>query len=835
MRSSRVVLISIVIAGWLMAGAAAGVSSELLGVRTSVDQRGTTLFLRIPTPVHYMPAWVGPRTFALDIAGVSSSRSSESQPLQSPLVSNYRLLNYQGAGGKPHLRLELALKEEAKVDAQQTRGGVEITIQRETAEAIPPDLKPSSRDPQALTSHSQRGTVIRGIQVAKLQGSSALEVEISGNGAFEYRTMQLSNPDRLVVDIPNVLSQIRQKELSVNSAPLRSVRVGQLSRSPLVSRVVMDLDSKIPFQVRHKSDALVVTLGDSPKQSRDQAEPPAAVVAEAAPAAVSPKEEPAKSDSLAVTPDSSAAKEAGGGTARKTAAGKPLSPAAPVKGKSLEAKSAKTLSAATVETSMGTPVQQAALARVSQPASPAGLESRAAGATQEPKPKVLLAQQTGPSPGAPAATPPAGQQASRSGYTGEPISVNLKDVDLKDFFRLIHEISGLNLVLDPDVSGVVTIVLDEVPWDQAMDIVMKNNRLDSIREGNVVRIAKQSTLKADMEAEQKQLGSLQVAAELAQPIIMVTHQLNYATAMLLSPTLKKFSTARGDIIPDIRTNTLIIKDTQENIARLEALIQTLDQKSQQVEIEARVVSASRSFARDIGVQLAASGLTGNVVLGGAGAAGASPITRTSPLPPLGTTGLPNQQPLISNQPATGATSGFTFLLTGGSTFALDAIITAAESKGIGKLLSRPKIITQDNIEASVKQGVSIPIQTTINNTISVQYIDAVLRLTVTPHVTAEGTIFLKVNIENSNIDPGIATTPGQFGLDTQAAVTSVLVNNGGTVFFGGVIQNTNRVSVSQVPLLGSIPLVGNLFKHTSTSSTTNELLFFITPRIVQSS
>ena len=173
-------------------------------------------------------------------------------------------------------------------------------------------------------------------------------------------------------------------------------------------------------------------------------------------------------------------------------------------------------------------------------------------------------------------------------------------------------------------------------------------------------------------------------------------------------------------------------------------------------------------------------------------------------------------------------------MTKGSNFALDAIITAAESRGIGKLLSRPKIITQNNVEATVKQGVKIPIQTTINNTVSIQYVDVVLRLTVTPQITAEGTIFLKTDIENTSIDPGIATTPGQFGLDTQSAQTSVLVSNGGTVFFGGVVQTINRVSEQQVPLLGSVPLIGNMFKHKSTTSTTNELLFFITPRIVQS-
>lgn len=433
-------------------------------------------------------------------------------------------------------------------------------------------------------------------------------------------------------------------------------------------------------------------------------------------------------------------------------------------------------------------------------------------------------------------------QQGPANYTGEPISLNLKDVDLKDFFRLMHEVSDLNIVLDPAVSGVVTIVLDEVPWDQAMDVVLKNNALGKEVMGNVVRIAKLSTL----ESEEKQRLALATAIEQAQPRDTVTRTLSYSQATGLVTTLKRFLSPRGDLVPDIRTNTLIITDIPGNIAQVDRLIGALDRKTQQVEIEARIVSASRSFARDIGTQLAASGLTGNVVLGGTGAVGTSPIVRPT-VPPLfiGTPpALPQpgelpefanvSQPLAVNLGATGATSGFTFLLTGGSTFALDAIITAAEARGLGKLLSRPKIITQNNLEANVEQGVRVPIQTSVNNTVTTQYIKVVLRLTVTPQITADGTVFLKTDIENTTINPGIPRIQGIPALNTQAANTNVLVSNGGTVFFGGIIQTENFLTEQQVPLLGSIPLVGNLFKRKATSSTTNELLFFITPKIVQS-
>jgi type IV pilus assembly protein PilQ len=404
-------------------------------------------------------------------------------------------------------------------------------------------------------------------------------------------------------------------------------------------------------------------------------------------------------------------------------------------------------------------------------------------------------------------------------------------------------VSGLNVVLDPGVSGAVTIVLDEVPWDQAMDIVLKNNGLEARTIGNVVRIAKVSTLEAEAKAQLSKAQAEQQQAELATPTQTVTRSLGYAKSADLVTPLKRFLSPRGDIVPDSRTNTLIITDVPSSIAKVDALIGTLDRKTPQVEIEARIVAASRGFARDIGSQMALSGASGNVVLGGAGIVGTSPIVRGT-FPPLfiGSGPSPGQAPAFANvsQPlsvnfgAVGPTSGLSLVLTGGSRFALDSIITAAESKGLGKLLSRPKIITQNNVEGTVKQGVRIPIQTSVNNTVSTQYIDVVLRLTVTPQITSDGTIFLQTDIENSTIDPGIPRILGQPALDTQSAKTQVLVSDGGTVFFGGIIQTNNNMTQTEVPLLGSVPLVGHLFKRKATSTTTNELLFFITPKITQS-
>jgi type IV pilus assembly protein PilQ len=438
---------------------------------------------------------------------------------------------------------------------------------------------------------------------------------------------------------------------------------------------------------------------------------------------------------------------------------------------------------------------------------------------------------------------PAPVPALEKKYTGDPISVNLKDVDLKDFFRLIHEISGLNVVLDPSVHGTVTLVLDEVPWDQGLDIVLRNNGLTKEIDGNVLRIATQDTLKR--EADQRR--ELVKAQSDAIDTVTVTRVLSYAQATTMVNTLKKFLTSRGDVFADIRSNTLIIRDIPSSIPKIDNLLRQIDRKSQQVEIDARVVQTSRSFARELGTQLAYSFGAGNNVVGGNQAVGISPISRlftpgvsTSPALISGTPAAPPvtgiatpvavQMPLATSLAATAATSGLTYLFSS-KNFALDFMLSAMESHGVGKILSEPKGITQNNEKLTVKQGQQIPIQTSINNTISTQYVDAVLKLEVTPQITAEGTVYLDVTIENTQIDKSISVG-GQPGLDTQSTQTKVLIGDGGTVVIGGVVITNQNTTIDQVPLLGSMPLIGNLFKHTSISVSTQELMFFVTPRIL---
>jgi type IV pilus assembly protein PilQ len=417
-------------------------------------------------------------------------------------------------------------------------------------------------------------------------------------------------------------------------------------------------------------------------------------------------------------------------------------------------------------------------------------------------------------------------------YTGEPISVNLKDVDIKDFFRLIHEISGLNIVLDPNVRGSLTLVLDDVPWDQALDVVLRNNGLGRELEGNILRIAALDTFRKEAEEQRARTD----AQALAVSKITVTRFLSYGRAKDVMPTIKKLLSPRGEVLADDRTNALIINDIPSNIPGFDRLITQLDRKTMQVEIEARVVSATRNFAQQLGTQLGFAWGNGNTSVGGNPTNGYSTQTYTSSTGSFPYFTSNGTIPLFSNQGLTSSTGGLAFSTAVGN-YRVDVLLSAAESRGLAKVLSRPRVVTQNNVTAVVRQGYQIPIvtQSQLGGPATTSYINAFLRLTVTPQITIENTIFLAVDVENTTPDFGNSSTSvgGNPSLLTQQATTQVLVSDGGTVVIGGVIQTSSSVNTSQVPLLGNIPLLGNLFKSRSVSTSTQELIFIICPKIVQ--
>src|SRR6266436_753940 len=569
--------------------------------------------------------------------------------------------------------------------------------------------------------------------VAITQASQRAAVRVEGEGRLDVHAGRMQNPDRLVLDFAGARLAVQKTVIPGTSAPVRGVRIGQYR--PDVARVVVDLTTATPYQVSRDGEAVVIYFEN-------------------------PSATPVQPVSSVTTLTSKQNEKAGPEFNHVAESPKVVARHSP-----RELKISASCFALPSELTQPS-VTLASFSGNKEPVRPDSTTQQAA------------AQQAVQQAGAAASTMATSSQAQASPaaapvgrYTGEPISVNLKDVDLKDFFRLIHEISGLNVVLDPAVKGTLTIVLDEVPWDQALDIVMQNNSLDKQLNGNVLRIATRSTLQKEAET-QRDLEKAQ--AEAVAPVTL-TRVLSYSKAATMATTLKKFLSSRGDVLFDERSNQLIIRDIPSVIPVLDNLIRQLDRKAQQVEIEARVVSASRSFSRDIGTQLAfaGSGLNGRNIIGGDTTVGTSQVNQSAITPPLvvtgsGTANTPGSgaMPLVTNLAAGVPTSGL-FLGHRSPNFAVDLFITAAEAKGVGKLLSKPKVITQNNEKAIVKQGTKIPIQTTINNTISVQFIDAVLKLEVTPQITAEGTIFMDVLVENTQIDTGIPRVSGIPALNTQ--------------------------------------------------------------------
>jgi type IV pilus assembly protein PilQ len=865
-------LLGIFLMALVLSTMAAAAGPQLTAVSIGTQDTTTTITIRASgafTHTEYRPS---DSLLLVDLPGVSAGvLEGQSQSVQGPGVAAYRVEAFRGTGGTDVARVELTLRGAPFVTFNQDSGALEVRVtagETPAAAANPAPATPASSEaPAAAPEHAPAAVAppasqavqsapassadreettphqaakmnqavwVRSVNV--LHGSQGIELEIRSNGALHPTVTRIADPERIVIDLENART-LRPVQVPVKSDSIKDVRMALYQLNPPVTRVVVDLEAArdyelIPSQgglrVKLHPPAQVASLGAPPV-------PPAAAqtmpVLPTAPAITSPAVEQENTPQ----PASEAAAALPEPVKDVASAMPPASPAAatqPAPGSAQDLVIVQPNYKPKAETD-----EPAARAADAASKFAGGKTEVALSNTPALKPASASLRAASPVSAAqqPAAPPPT-SMAGRPKYTGEPISVNLKDVDLKDFFRLIHEISGLNVVLDPNVHGTLTLVLDDVPWDQALDIVLKNNGLERELDGNVLRIATVDTLKHEAESRTAQVEAQALAAQR----ITVTRFLSYAHSKDVVPTIKKFLSKRGEIVSDDRTNGLIIMDIPQVFPEIDRLLTQLDRKTPEVEIEARVVAATRNFARDLGAQLGFGWRGNSTAVGGASAVGTSPITSpslftgtTTTTTTTGTTTTSTGIPLFSNLPATGPTSGLS-LVNLGSNYRLDVVLTAAESRGLLKILSRPRVVTQNNIQAVVRQGVRVPVvtQAQLNGPPTTTYVDAFLRLTVTPQITVENTIFLNVDVENTTPDFS-QTVGGNPALLTQQALTQVLVTDGGTVVIGGVISTKNSVSIDQVPLLGSIPALGNLFKHRAVSTETQELFFFITPRIIQ--
>ena len=444
-------------------------------------------------------------------------------------------------------------------------------------------------------------------------------------------------------------------------------------------------------------------------------------------------------------------------------------------------------------------------------------------------------------------------------YTGNKISLDFQDIEVRRVLQLLADFTGINMVAADTVQGNITLRLKDVPWDQALDIVLKTKNLDKRRNGNVIWIAPVSEL---IKAEEEEAKAIAQSVKLA-PLQTEYIQLSYAKAAdieklitqgknsgsgnsssgpnnnadPLGDSVGSLLSPRGTISTDPRTNTLIINDTSQKIDQIRKMIDLLDVSVKQVMIEARIVSASTDFSKEMGVKwgVLSQGVTNNRNL----LVGGSDTTLWNLREPekdseLGGYKYTIERPDNLNVDLGAVTPGasrIAFGLISLSDFMLDLELSAVQADGYGEVISTPKVMTADKQSAKIEAGTQIPYATSSgNNGPKTEFINATLSLDVTPSITPEGKVMMKLNITKDS--PGPATPTGQLTINKNAIDTNVLVDNGETVVLGGIFEETSNNSQTKVPFLGDIPYLGKLFRRDSKTENKRELLIFVTPRIV---
>ncbi len=445
-------------------------------------------------------------------------------------------------------------------------------------------------------------------------------------------------------------------------------------------------------------------------------------------------------------------------------------------------------------------------------------------------------QPASPPPTAPG--PPAGDSSmvqsrplvgSMKKYAGRRMDLDFKDADIHNLLRLISDVGQVNIVTTDDVKGAVTIRMRDVPWDQALEVILRAKGLGMVRERNLIRVAPQGVLEKELEQE---ISRREHMVQLQPPITRLI-PVSYAEATKIIPRVQDVLSGWARISVDDRTNTLIVSDLPGNIKNAEELVRSLDTPTPEVLIEARIVEADSKFSRGLGIQWGGGGIasaaTGNPTgigfpstIGIAGAAGGAATDI------VGLSGSPNY---VVNLPGGSGVVGLNLgSLTGN--YNLNLRLSAEESTGNIRILSAPKITTLDNVEASILSGTAIPI--TVVSALGPQttFVDANLSLTVKPHVTNDGSIMMVVNVTKNQPDQSVQTTGGTPGISRKVAKTEMLVADGDTAVIGGIYQRTTSANQRKIPFLGDIPILGWLFKNKTESDNRTELLIFITPRIV---
>ncbi len=716
-----------------------------------------------------------PPRLILDLAGTSLGNFKEKIEVKGGEVVSI----IPKEGEKPNMvsRLEIVLTGLAESNVRRDKDNLIVEILKtpasteETREGggIPEEAKAEIKSLEPQIAEEKVLPPARNISKIDIDKSeNGIKVTVTGDGEMKPNTF-IVGERRLVFDIPDTTSQVKPTSIQVDHPILKRVRIGQ-HKDPEKVRIVFDLNKLTPYIVDKKGDQFIVFLGESI---------PTKVTIEERPEEAG-KEAPKVAETL------------------------------PAEIKLTEIQVAKE------EVPVPTETKKDITAEIPNIISPPnkdvttdnGVEAGKKEGHRDVKEVSSESLQTGRRD----------EISFTKRYKGRKISLDFQDAEITSILRLLADVSAKNMVIAEDVKGKMTLKLLNVPWDQALDIVLKMNNLGKVEEESVIRIGTLGSLARQQEEEAKAKESMIKAEDLVTKVINV----NYAKAQELSDSVKKNLSARGDITIDSRTNSMIIKDVEKIIVKISDLVKLLDTPTPQVMIEARIVQAKPDFVRELGVQWGAdlSAITGSNAIGiSAG--------------PTGTFGSPTTDFGV-NLPASAPTGtiGFTFGRLTGNPINLDLRLSASETKGMTKIISSPKITTLDNQEAKIEQGESIPFATTSQQGTQTTFVDANLTLAVTPHVTTDGSIIMKVKASKNA--PG-STRTGAAGpsIDKKEALTNVLIKDGETVVIGGIYENSKIETIKRVPYLSSIPILGWLFRNESISDSTTELLVFITPRIIK--
>jgi type IV pilus assembly protein PilQ len=740
---------------------------------------------------------------------------------------------------------------------------------------VPLAIAAEPAGPGAAQPAGAPGAKIREVTVSKSPYNTTIQASV--DGAIEnYNSFKLSDPFRIVVDFWGVGQGTAASEIPVDTPQVKAVK---LSSKDGKLRMVVETpgDRPMPFVVSADKGVLVLSVGGGTEEkvaSTERLQDGKAPVKGPAVVGIDLEDLPDASNVVIATvgePPYQVSKKAGGvtlvfqgaaaekGLLRRIDARKfdiPVKAITPSGGKKgvTVAVAFSPGSTFTVEKRNGSVVVafpkgatagKADLVARAAPGSAPGM----AKADVDPEPMDAKAE-------------PATLEGSQSWgfltgssdvgrkYHGQRISMDFKDADLTNVFRIIAEVSNLNIITADDVKGKVSLRLVNVPWDQALDIVLRSKSLGAAQEGNVLRIAPLSSLRKEeqdrfdtqKQIEQSRQEALNRAAEVkaTQEAVFDTIPISYSKASELLAKIKPLGSKFGKLDSDDRTNVLIIRDLPAHIAEMKALVATLDTATPQVLIEARIVEVDTTFTRELGVQWGGAyrttsgnkqyGMTGVTDSSGASVPGSAvnaattnPFTAANPIPTYAVN-LPAAVGLGS-----GGGIAFGFLK---DNLRLDLSLTALESSGKGKIISSPKIVTTDNKEAIIEQGTQIPYSTVSASGTNVQFIDATLSLKVTPHITPDGRVSMKVDVKNDSqgdVAPG-SNTPS---INKKKATTDVLISDGETTVIGGILQITRNESTSGLPWLSKIPVLGILFRTDRNTTQNRELLIFITPRILK--